>query len=152
MVGDHVVGDNASIQYRREKDWAQQEFHDAFLVSKVEPVTLPGFFPVKLNDDSSIPRAEQDLVFVGYGKASVTSDDVVFDSYYPGMAMETTIRKTETGCEDSGDNVFCAADFGRSGPCVGTRTTWIFCRFECMSHYVYGANTYSAQVTKGRPF
>lgn len=92
----------------------------AVVLFTVEPVTHPGFFPVKINADANTPRYRQSLDVVGYGSNRMWNESLE-DKKYPREAYVKRVQASRDElCPFSSSREFCAADFGRGGPCEGT--------------------------------
>jgi hypothetical protein len=120
VVGDYEENNNESIQLRNTTSEAIGDPRQMLVLFSVEPVTLPGFFPVKINAQTSIPRYRQSLDVVGYGCNRLWNESIELKTY-PRQAFEKRVRATsDDRCPFASSFDFCAADFGVGGPCEGT--------------------------------
>jgi hypothetical protein len=122
MVGDSVnKATNKSIQFARFSGDVYRDgvVHEEgwYRLFKVDPVTFPGFVPVKLNRGRNAVYLGQNITVVSYGPAdSVASDVQGGNLTWPGQALEGTLEVTKY--EDA--NEFFSAGNTGVGVCIGT--------------------------------
>jgi hypothetical protein len=129
---------NESVQLRKVEHVVSEYYLAYGLLS--EPVTFPGFFPVTLDDQRSIPEHGSNITVVGYGGTlfpmnyNFTIDDLN-RTEWPGPALETAMMAIsprlcgrivrEAGFPlrgDPPDSWFCGVPASPEGaqPCAGT--------------------------------
>jgi hypothetical protein len=119
MVGDSVnKATNKSIQFARFSGDVHRDglIHEEgwYRVFKVDPITFPGFVPVKINRKHDAVYLGQNLTVVSYGPADTSSSSDKGE--WPGQALEGTVEVTDY--EDP--NEFFSAGNTGVGVCVGT--------------------------------
>jgi hypothetical protein len=123
-----VVGDNANpisdpdhvVNYGHVEDLLSPDYH--LTLRKTEPVTFPGFVPVRFSNDASEPRSGENVTVVVYG-ANYTWDygyrvaELLLNVTFPGRALERSLQVLDFGyCDPSHPAYrnesyeFCAAE------------------------------------------